>query len=107
MPIKKIKRNSEALSLDEIKITEEQKKMIETFSIALPKLRKELGVSQTVLGKKIGMSRQMVSLIERGINPMSWSVFLSIALFFKVNYGKDKKNLNDLDHFLLVDSSKE
>ena len=93
--------------MDEIKITEEQQKMIEAFSIALPKLRKELGVSQTLLGKKIGMSRQMVSLIERGINPMSWSAFLSIALFFRVNYRKGKKNLNDLERFLLVEDSEE
>ena len=93
--------------MDEIKITEEQQKMIEAFSIALPKLRKEIGVSQTLLGKKIGMSRQMVSLIERRVNPMSWGTFLSIALFFRVNYRKGKKNLNDLERFLLVEDSKE
>jgi len=93
--------------MDDVKLTKEQQSMIDVFVIALPHLRKELGVSQTTLGKKIGLSRQMVSLIERGISPMSWSTFLSIALFFKVNYNSDKKNLNDLDRFLLVDSGKE
>ena len=95
------------LKLDELKLTVEQRKMIKTFSIALPRLRKDLGVSQALLGKKIGISRQMVSLIERGEAAMSWSTFLSIALFFKVNYGRDKKNLNDLDRFLMVDISKK
>lgn len=78
--------------------------MIDAFTIALPELRKELGVSQTLLGEKIGISRQMLSYIERGINPMSWNTFLSLALFFKVNYAGNKKKLNDLERFLLVDS---
>lgn len=91
--------------MDEIKLTEEQRRMIDAFTIALPKLRKELGVSQSSLGERIGISRQMLSYIERGIYPMSWSTFLSLALFFKVNYAGNKKNLNDLDRFLLVDSS--
>lgn len=89
--------------MDETKITEEQQKMMNAFAIALPKLRKEIGVSQTLLGDKIGLSRQMISFIERGVNPMSWSTFLCIALFFKVNFDKDKKNLTDLDRFLLID----
>ena len=90
--------------VENTKITEEQQQMIDVFIKALPRLRKELGVSQTQLGEKIGISRQMVSLIERGVYPMSWSTFLSIALFFKVNYYRDKKQLNDLDRFLLVDT---
>ncbi|MDR0852347.1 MAG: helix-turn-helix transcriptional regulator [Clostridiales Family XIII bacterium] len=93
--------------MDELKLTKEQQEMIDAFTTALPKLRKEIGISQNQLGEKIGISRQMVSLIERRVNPMTWSTFLSIALFFKVNYGRDKKNLNDLDRFLLIDPLKK
>ena len=87
------------------KLTGEQQRMIEVFVKALPKLRKQLGVSQTVLGEKIGISRQMVSFIERGVCPMTWSTFLSIALFFKVNYNadRDRDAMTDLDRFLLVE----
>lgn len=96
------------MSTDETKLTDEQRRMIETFKIALPKMRKELGVSQTQLGEKIGHSRQMVSFIERGVKSMSWNTFLSIALFFKVNYNKkDKEQLTDLDKFLLVNSDEQ
>jgi len=95
--------NSSKRNKDNTKLTKEQRQMIEVFVKALPRLRKQLGVSQTVLGEKIGISRQMVSFIERGVCPMTWSIFLSIALFFKVNYNRDKEQLNDLDKFLLVD----
>ena len=88
------------------RLTEEQISMINVFVKALPKLRQDLGVSQTTLGNKIGISRQMISFIERGVCPMSWGVFLSIALFFKVNYDSGKKHLNDLDRFLIVDLNK-
>jgi DNA-binding XRE family transcriptional regulator len=98
---------NEVFDLNEVKLTARQQQMIDAFTIALPRLRKELNVSQTVLGEKIGISRQMISFIERGIHPMSWSTFLSIALFFKVNYGRDKSGLTDLDKFLLVNIEDE
>ena len=90
--------------MESTKLSIEQQQMIEAFVKALPRLRKELGISQTVLGDKIGVTRQMVSFIERGACPMTWSVFLSIALFFKVNYNREKENLTDLDRFLLIDT---
>lgn len=85
-------------------LTEKQEKMIDLYVKALPLLRKELKVSQTLLGKKIGKSRQMISMIERGEAPMTWETFLSIALFFKVNLYRDKLTMTDLDKFLLIDS---
>ena len=91
--------------MDNVKLTKEQQDMIDIFVKALPQFRKELGISQTVLGRKIGLSRQMVSAIERSVYPMSWSVFLSNALFFKVNYNQDKKQLNDLDKFLMIETN--
>lgn len=45
----------------------------------------QFGVSQTVLATKVGMSRQMISLIERGKQPMTWTQFLAIVFFFKSN----------------------
>ena len=92
--------------MENTRLTKEQQQMIDVFIKALPRLRKELGISQTILGEKIGLSRQMVSSIERGVCPMTWSIFLSIALFFKVNYSRERENLNDLDRFLLVNISK-
>ena len=77
--------------MNDLKLTNEQEQMIQIFTKALPLLRKELGVSQTELGLKIGKSRQMISLMERGLSNMSWNTFLSIVLFFKVNYEQDKK----------------
>lgn len=69
----------------EYRLTEEQRKMIQTLSMALPYLRREIGVSQTELASKVGVSRQMISLIERQLQPMTWTLFLAIVFFFKSN----------------------
>lgn len=71
-------------------MTDEQKEMVKTVTLALPYLRKELGISQTDLAHKIGISRQMISLIERQIKPMTWTQFLAIVFFFKSNYDYEK-----------------
>ena len=92
-------------------LTERQRKMINTLTQAMPYLRKELGVSQTVLATKVGMSRQMISLIERGKQPMTWTQFLAIVFFFKSNnnFKKgarviDKKQPNVVEQLLLLES---
>ena len=64
--------------------------MISILSQALPHLRKEMGVSQTELATKVGVSRQMISLIERQLQPMTWTLFLAIVFFFKCNNDFDK-----------------
>ena len=74
----------------EVKLSEKQKEMISTLSQALPFLRKEIGVSQTFLAEKVGVSRQMISLIERQLQPMTWTLFLAIVFFFKCNNDFDK-----------------
>ena len=76
----------------EYKLTEQQKVMISVLSQALPFLRKDLGVSQTELADKVGVSRQMISLIERGLQPMTWTLFLAIIFFFKCNNDFEKGN---------------
>ncbi len=75
--------------------TLQQQEMINTLSKALPYLRNKFGVSQTVLANKVGMSRQMISLIERGVQPMTWTQFLAIIFFFKSNndFDKGKKSI--------------
>lgn len=64
--------------------------MIATLSQALPFLRREIGVSQSELASKVGVSRQMISLIERGLQPMTWTLFLAIVFFFKCNNDFDR-----------------
>ena len=94
----------------EFKLSEDQKKMVSTLTQALPFLRKEIGVSQTELANKVGVSRQMISLIERQIQPMSWTLFLAIVFFFKSNNDFDrghkkivKKYPNVVEQMMLVE----
>lgn len=51
----------------------------------LSKLRKEKGINQTDLGRIVGVSRQTISLIERGDYNPSVMVALSIAKVFAVS----------------------
>ena len=92
------------------RMTEQQKEMINTLTLALPQLRKELGVSQTDLAHKVGLRRQMSSLIERGKQQMTWTQFLAIVFFFKSNNdferGKKavaKKYPNIIEQLLLLE----
>lgn len=62
-----------------------QRTMILAFGRELPKLRKAIKVSQTFLGKKIGVSRQYVSSIERGEAQLSWATYIAAVNFFSVN----------------------
>ena len=48
-------------------------------------LRKEKGINQTDLGRLVGVSRQTISLIERGDYNPSVMVALSIAKVFAVS----------------------
>lgn len=76
-----------------IEINNKQQEMINTLTQALPYLRKEFDISQTELAHKVGLSRQMISLIERGKQQMTWTQFLAIVFFFKSNndFEKGKK----------------
>lgn len=48
----------------------------------LPTLRAKLNMNQTQVADKIGVSRQTISMIERKVQRMSWSVFLSLLFLF-------------------------
>lgn len=51
----------------------------------LSELRKEKGINQTDLGSMVGVSRQTISLIERGDYNPSITVALSLAKVFDVS----------------------
>lgn len=58
---------------------------IKTMAENLPSLRMRLGLNQDELAELVGSSRQMLSLIERGVRPMTWSTFLSMLYVFRSN----------------------
>ena len=72
------------------RVTEQQKEMMNNLTKALPIFRKEFGISQTELARKVGISRQMLSLIELGKQPMTWTQFLAIVYFFRCNNDRAK-----------------
>lgn len=91
-------------------LSDKQQQMISTLTKAMPYLRKELRVSQNVLAQKVGMSRQMISLIEREKQPMTWTQFLAIVFFFKSNNDFEKgakavakKQANIVEQILLLE----
>ena len=51
----------------------------------LSELRKEKGINQTDLGSMVGVSRQTISLIERGDYNPSITVALSLAKVFDLS----------------------
>lgn len=64
--------------------------LIENMVTNLPTLRAKLGVSQTELSTKIGMSRSTIAAIENRKRNMTWNVFLSLVLIFTKNKETDK-----------------
>ena len=64
--------------------------LIENMVTNLPTLRKRLGISQTELSEKIGMSRSTIAAIENHKRPLTWNVFLSLILIFTKNKETDK-----------------
>lgn len=58
---------------------------IKAMAENLPSLRMRLGLNQDELAELVGSSRQMLSLIERGVRPMMWSTFLSMLYVFRSN----------------------
>lgn len=55
------------------------------FSAGLPDVRKQIDMSQSELGEKIGVSRQTISNIERGNVQLTWSTFLAISMLIMIN----------------------
>lgn len=64
-----------------VKNKEDWLKLVNNLSV----LRKEKGINQTDLGDMVGVSRQTISLIERGDYNPSVMVALSLAKVFDVS----------------------
>ena len=79
-----------------MQLTENTKhKLIQKMIIRLPQIRKEMKISQTEFGKKVGLSRQTISGIERGIAPLTWNNYLAIMMFLEANKERCKTVFND------------
>ena len=79
-----------------MQLTEEKKQQLISEMIKrLPQIRKEMKISQTEFGEKIGLSRQTISGIERGKAPLTWNSYLAIMMFLEANKESCKTVFND------------
>lgn len=62
-----------------------KQELINALTNELPVLRAKIGISQDELSRIIGISRQTYSSIETKKREMSWSIFISLVLFFNQN----------------------
>lgn len=69
--------------------------MINQLVKKLPKIRKEMKISQTEFGKNVGLSRQTISSIERGSVNLSWNNYLAIMIFIVANRERCKSIYED------------
>lgn len=72
-----------------------KQKLIHKMVVELPQIRKKMKISQTEFGKKVGLSRQMISSIERGKAPLTWNNYLAIMMFLEANKKRCKTVFND------------
>lgn len=74
---------------------EKQQEMIRQLVQKLPQIRKEMKISQTQFGKRVGLSRQTISAIERGEVNLSWNNYLAIMIFIVANRERCKTLYKD------------
>ena len=74
---------------------EKQQEMINQLVQKLPQIRKEMKISQTEFGKKVGLSKQTISSIERGSVNLSWNNYLAIMIFIMANRERCKTLYKD------------
>lgn len=73
-------------------LTEQEKKALKRcLSDNMQMLRGKLGISQSKLAEIMGVSRQTINAVENGRQNMTWSLFISLILFF--SYNNDTKEL--------------
>ena len=70
---------------NELEISGNRKIMVESMVQDLSSIRKQLKLSQTELGEKLGKKRQTISAIERGVMPLKWDTFLAIMMLVEQN----------------------
>lgn len=72
--------------------------LMEQFRNELPVLRARVRVSQEIIAKKIGISRQTYSGIETGKREMTWTTFLALLVFFQ-NNEQTKQMIDQINGF--------
>ena len=77
----------------ELDHSQKQTEMMAHFVKELPHLRKTICISQTELGKRLGLSRQSISSLERGDVPLTWAVYVAAVAFFLGNINKHQFQL--------------
>ena len=66
-------------------MTEERKQyMAKQLAVALPVMRKKLNLKQEELCEKTGVSRSILSGVERGKRQLYWDTFLTLMMLFQV-----------------------
>ncbi|MCL1914720.1 MAG: helix-turn-helix domain-containing protein [Eubacteriaceae bacterium] len=60
-----------------------KEELVENMSANLVLLRTCLGLSQSELGEKIGLSRQTLMAFEKGRRVMQWGTFMSLLSVFR------------------------
>lgn len=63
----------------------DKEKLIELLTDELPVLRAKIGLSQEDVSMIIGISRQTYSAIETKKRKMTWSIALSLILYYEQN----------------------
>ena len=67
-------------------MTEERKQyMAKQLAVALPVMRKKLNLKQEELCEKTGVSRSILSGVERGKRQLYWDTFLTLMMFLSSN----------------------
>ena len=70
---------------NELLLNDNRKMLVESMVKDLPSIRKQLKLSQTQLGERLGKKRQTISSIERGVMPLKWDTFLAIMVLVEQN----------------------
>ena len=67
-------------------MTEERKKyMTRQMAAALPVMRKALKLKQADVCERTGVSRSILSAVEKGARELSWDTFLTLLSLFYTN----------------------
>lgn len=93
----------------------EQQMLIDEFVDHLPAMRRRYSLSQEELGKKVGLSRQSVSAIERKTVALTWNTYLSFMMFFAANCNclfyfpnrSDFKHADIFERLLKIENNKQ
>lgn len=88
------------------KLSDERRELVESVVARIPRMRSQLGITQTELANRLCLSRQTISSIERGVYLPPWDLFLAISLFFFINLRESNVYTEEMDEirkFLKVD----